>query len=99
MIEHCDEIAGINIVERIGGPEGYNLILACIKFSFPFAFLNGATSYASFCVELLHVHYSAGYFHKNLKTYLFTTPQKDSNTNFALDTQREIDHQDAFTKI
>lgn len=43
MMEHCDEIAGINIAERIGGPEGYNLLLACIKSSLPFAFLNGAT--------------------------------------------------------
>ena len=34
-------------------------------------FLNGETSYASFCVDLLHVHHTSEFFHKNL----FTTPQ------------------------
>ena len=95
MLTHCDEILGISIAERIGGPEGYALLLACVKSSLPFSFLNGATSYASFCVELLHVHYTAGPFHQSMKLSLFTTPHKDSNVNCALDTQREMDHQEA----
>jgi hypothetical protein len=51
---HCGEILGISIAERTGGADGYNLLLGCVKSSLPFAFLNGATSYASFCVDLLH---------------------------------------------
>ena len=95
MMAHFDEVVGISIAERIGGSDGYSLLLACVKSSLPFAFLNGSTSYASFCTELLHIHYSAGHFHQNLKQSLFTTPHKESSVNFALDTQREIDHQDA----
>jgi hypothetical protein len=41
------------------------------------------------CVDLLHVHYTSGFVHKNLKQSLFTTPHKDSTINFALDTQVE----------
>ena len=95
IMRHCGEILGISIAERTGGADGYNLLLGCVKSSLPIAFLNGATSYASFCVDLLHVHYTSGFFHKNLKQSLFTTPHKDSTINFALDTQREMDHQDA----
>ena len=95
MMVHCDEILGISVAERMGGAEGYNLLLACVKSSLPFSFLNGATSYASFCVELLHCHYSAGPFHQKMKQCLFSTPHKDSEVNFALDTQREMDHQEA----
>ena len=95
IIRHCGEILGISIAERTGGADGYNLLLGCVKSSLPFAFLNGATSYASFCVDLLHVHYTSGFVHKTLKQSLFTTPHKDSTIHFALDTQREMDHQDA----
>ena len=95
MMAHFDEVVGICIAERIGGSDGYSLLLACVKLSLPFAFLNGSSSYASFCTELLHIHYSAGPFHQHLKQSLYTTPHKDSNVNFALDTQREMDHLDA----
>lgn len=61
----------------------------------PFSFVNWATAYASFCVELLHAHYSAGTFHQRLKETLFSTPHKYSKVNLALDTQREMDHRDA----
>ncbi|CAG2249137.1 unnamed protein product [Mytilus edulis] len=95
LLKHCTEILGISIAERIGGIDGYNLLLGCVKSSLPFAFLNGASSYASFCVDLLHVHYTSGVFHTNMKQCLFTTPHKNSNVNFALDAQREMDHLDA----
>ncbi|CAG2195990.1 unnamed protein product [Mytilus edulis] len=91
MMQHCDEIVSISITERLGGPNGYNLMLACVKTSLPFAFLNGATSYASFCVDLLYCHYTAGVFHKK-KESLFSTPYKHSSVNIALDTQKEMDH-------
>ena len=71
IMRHCGEILGISITERTGGADDYNLLVGYVKSSLPFAFLNGATSYASFCVDLLHVHYTSGFFHKNL----FTTPQ------------------------
>ncbi|XP_076084880.1 uncharacterized protein LOC143055600 [Mytilus galloprovincialis] len=97
LMQHCEEVFGISIAERMGGSSGYNLLLGCVKSSLPFSFLNGATSYASFCTDLLHVHYTAGTFHQNMKQSLFSTPHKDSDVNFALDTQREMemDHQDA----
>jgi hypothetical protein len=52
IMRHCGEILGISIAERTGGADGYNLLLGYVKSSLPFAFLNGATSYASFCVDL-----------------------------------------------
>ncbi|CAC5371194.1 unnamed protein product [Mytilus coruscus] len=70
-------------------------MLACVKTSLPFAFLNGSTSYALFCVDLLYCHYTAGVFHKCMKESLFSTPHKHSSVNFALDTQREMNHLDA----
>ncbi len=95
MMTHCDEILAISVAERIGGPDGYNLLLAAVKASLPFSFLSGASSYASFCCELLHQHYSAGVFHGNMKKNLFSTPYKGSTFNFALDSQREMDHKEA----
>ncbi|VDI03024.1 Hypothetical predicted protein [Mytilus galloprovincialis] len=80
--------------KRLGGPDGYNVMLACVKKSLPFAFLNGATTYASLCVDLLYCHYTAGVFRRCMKESLFLAPQKHSNVNFALDIQRDIDHLD-----
>ncbi|CAC5421315.1 unnamed protein product [Mytilus coruscus] len=89
LMRHCEEVFGISIAERMGDPVVTTFFL---KSSLPFSFLNGATSYASFYTDLLHVHYTAGTFHQNMKQSLFSTPHKD---NDALDTQREMDHQDA----
>lgn len=97
MMHHCDEIVAISIAEKIGGPDGYHLLLTAVKRSLPFSFLNGASSYAAFCVDLLYEHYGAGTFHQNMKMSLFSTPYKDGNVNIDLDTQREMDHKDAIT--
>ena len=65
-----------------------------MKSSLPFAFLSGASSYAGFCVKLMKEHYIAGPFYQKLKATLFSTPHKDTQSNFALDAQREMDHWD-----
>lgn len=80
------------VAERIGGVDGYNLLLASVKSSLRFSFLNGASSYAGFCVRLLIEHYKTSHVHKNMKMTLFSTPHNDSDVNFGLDTAREIDH-------
>ncbi|CAC5397539.1 unnamed protein product [Mytilus coruscus] len=54
MMEHCDEIIAIAVAERIGGPDGYKLLLASVKPSLPFSFLNGASSYADGPKELIN---------------------------------------------
>ena len=95
IMNHCDEIGGIQLTERIGGPQGYSLLLALVTNSLPFSFLNGASSYAGFCIQLLYEHYQASFFHKRMKECLFTTPHKGFASNFALDAQREMDHRDA----
>ena len=95
MMMHADEIVAIITAERSGGPGGYSLLLAAVKNSLPFSFINAATSYAQFCLQLVHEHYGAGTFHRHLKEALFTTPHNHGETLFALDTQREIDHRHA----
>ena len=94
MMKHCDEITAIALSERLGGNDRYNLLLAAVKSSLSFSFLNGATSYAAYCTRLLHIHLKCGHFYKNMKASLFTTPHKGSSINYALDAQREMDHQD-----
>ena len=94
MMRHCDDVIAIALAERLGGPDGYQLMLAAVKHSLLFSFVNGATSYAPFCVKLLFHHYSAGYFHRCMKQTLFTTPIKASTRNFSTDTKREMDHLD-----
>ena len=94
MMPHCDEVCAISFAERLGGDEGYNLLLSAVKTSLPFAFLNGSSSYAAYCTKLLHEHFKCGPFYQKMKSTLFTTPYKGSNVNFALDAQRELDHQD-----
>ena len=94
-MRHCDEIVGLSIAERMGGTQGYNLLLSIVKTSLPFAFVNGAASYGKFSIHLLCEHFSAGYFHQQLKASLFSTPHRGSDTNFSLDSQREMDHRDA----
>ena len=92
ILLHCNEIVSIAIAERLGGEDGYNLLLSAVKSSLRFSFLNGATSYAGFCVRLLLEHNKASHFHQNMKQNMFSTPHNESNVNFGLDTAREIDH-------
>ena len=92
ILSHCNAIVAIAVVERVGGVDGYNLLLASVKSSLRFSFLHGASSYAGFCVRLLIEHYKTSHFHKNMKMTLFSTPHNDSDVNFGLDTAREIDH-------
>ena len=92
LMSHCDEIVAIAIAERVGGPEGYNLLLASVKSSLSFSFLNGASSYGAFCIRLLYEHSVCSPFHKRMKETLFSQPHNNSKANFGLDTCREIDH-------
>ena len=92
LMLHCDEIVAIAISERVGGPEGYNLLLASVKSSLSFSFLNGASSYGAFCIRLLYEHSICAPFHKRMKQTLYTQPHNNSSANFGLDTCREIDH-------
>ncbi|MEW8546925.1 MAG: hypothetical protein AB2693_25705 [Candidatus Thiodiazotropha sp.] len=95
MMKHCDDIVAVSFAERLGGRQGYQLLLAAVKSSLPFSFVNGASSYGPYCVQLLCQHYSAGYFHEKLKETLYTTPIGNSTKNFACDTKREMDHLEA----
>ena len=95
MLNHCIHVVAISIAERLGGPDGYSLLLYAVKESLLFSFLNNATSYAPYCVQLLYTHFSASYFHRNMKEALYSTPIKQSNRNFACDTKRELDHLEA----
>ncbi|CAC5356707.1 unnamed protein product [Mytilus coruscus] len=56
--------------------------------------LGGNTGY-NFLGALLIQHYSAGHFHQCLKKALYSTPIGNSLVNFACDSNREMDHQDA----
>lgn len=92
MMTNYDEIVAIAIAERIGGPDGYNLMLASVKSSLAFSFLNGASSYGAFCIRLLFEHSLCAPFHKRMKETLFSQLHNNSSVNFGLDTCREIDH-------
>ncbi|CAC5360077.1 unnamed protein product [Mytilus coruscus] len=89
---HCDNIVAIAVSERIGEEKGYNLLLANVKSSLPFSFLNNASRYAGFCIRLILAHYSASPFLQKLKHSLYSAPHNDSPIIFELDTSREIDH-------
>lgn len=95
MMQHCDEVVAVYLAERLGGNDGYDLLLSAVKSSLLFSFLNGASSYGPFCARLLIQHYEAGYFHQCMKKTLFSTPIGNSSSNFACDSKREMDHQDA----
>ena len=95
MLNHCNHVVAISMAERLGGPDGYSLLLYAVKESLTFSFVNNATSYAPYCVQLLYAHFSASYFHRNMKETLYSTPIKQSNRNFACDTKRELDHLEA----
>ena len=95
MLIHCNHIVAISLAERLGGPDGYSLLLYAVKESLLFSFLNNASSYAPYCVQLLYTHFSASLFHRNMKEALYSTPIKQSTRNFACDTKRELDHLEA----
>ncbi|KAK3610775.1 hypothetical protein CHS0354_028179 [Potamilus streckersoni] len=93
LMNHCD--VGLLIAEIIGGTHGYNLQLSTVNASLLFAFVNGAASLRKFYIHLLCEHVSAGYFCHQPRASLFATPNRGSDTNFSLNSQREIDHRDA----
>lgn len=95
MMRHCSHVLAISLSERIGGVEGHSLLMAVVKDSLPFSFVNNASSYAPFCVKLLYHHKKAGFFHQCLKQTLYSTPFRESTRNFACDTKRELDHIEA----
>ena len=95
MMNHLDHVLAIALAERLGGNDGYNLLLASTKQHITFGFLNGASSYAPYCVQLLYAHGSLGPFYQNMKASLFSTPIKGGIVNLATDTKRELEHQDA----
>lgn len=87
MMTHYDEVA-VYFSDRLGGVDGYDLLLGTVKSSLLFYFLNGAYAYGPFCARLLLEHYSAGHFHQHLKRTLYTTPIGNSSANFASDSKR-----------
>ena len=94
MMTHLEMPGAVALAERLGGREGYNLLTAYVKSALPFSFLNGASSYAPFTLQLLYHHHRVGPFDQNLKQCLFSTPLNDrSSVNMACDTKREHDHQ------
>ncbi|KAH3719672.1 hypothetical protein DPMN_062526 [Dreissena polymorpha] len=95
IMTHCDEVCAIAFAERLGGPQGYNLLLAALKSSLPFSFQNGESSYAAFPTKLLHEYYKSGIYYQNMKHSLFSTPIRGSKVNCLFDIQREMDHKDA----
>lgn len=99
MLTHCNQVVAVHLSERLGGLDGYNLLLAALKQSLPFTFLNGASSYAPYCTLLLYEHGRSGVVHSNMKKHLYSTPWKHSTKNFAIDTRREMDHRDAHRAI
>ena len=40
----------------------------------------------------MNEHYTTGPYYRRMKEILFSTPHKDTQSNFALDAQREMDH-------
>ena len=94
IMRHCIDISAVSLAERLGGSQGYQLLLAAVKSSVAFSFVNGASSYGPYCVQLMYHHYSAGHFHQKLKETLYTTPFGNSSKNFGCDTKREMDHLD-----
>ena len=92
---HMDEIVSMYIAERVGGRQGYDLVLGVVKQALPFGFVNGRCSYAPMCAETLHINQQAGEFWEKAIADLFSLSHKGSKANFALDTIRERDHKEA----
>ena len=49
IMKHCDKVVAVALAERLGGKKGYELLLATVKISLAFAFINGASSYGPYC--------------------------------------------------
>ena len=96
MLKHIDIVLAVHLAERLGGKEGHALLRASLKIYLPFGFLNGASSYGPYCVQLLYEHYRAGIFYQSMKSCMFSTPMTNSNTNSATDTKRELEHLDIY---
>lgn len=94
MMNHCDQVIGLSLCERIGGSHGYSLLTSIVKSSLPFLYVNGGSSYAPSCTELLRIHSTCGKYYQHFKETMYTTPIRNSNRNFACDTKREIEHRD-----
>ena len=99
MLKYCNIIVTIKLAERMGGKEGFLLLLTAVKKSLPWSFLNGATCYGPFCVHLLHAYYSSSVYHQNLVHVMWSTPIKNGTVNHGPDTKRELFHQDATPAI
>lgn len=93
MMQHCDEVIAVMISERMGGDDGYALLLNTVRSSLAFSFVNGASSYGPYCVQLLSAHEECGHYYQAMKRTLYSTPVDNSICNFACDTKRELDHQ------
>ena len=89
---HCDEVVALYIAERMGGYDGYQLLLSTVKQSLVFQFVNGACSYGPLCTQLIYEYYTCGAFHQGMKHTMYSTPFGKSSNNFATDTKREMDH-------
>ena len=63
MMQHFDYVVEVTFPEWLGGPDGYDLVVAAIKEMLKFSFVNNVTSSAQYCVQLLHKHLSARYLH------------------------------------
>ena len=99
MLFHCNIITAMRLAERMGGKDGFNLLLAAIKKSLMWSFVNGASSYAPFCTQLLYEYYRAGEFHKAQIHEMWSTPIKNGKVNHGPDSRRELFHQDATPAI
>ncbi len=95
MMLKCENVVAVSFSERLGGPQGYNLLLATLKTSLCSTFLDGGVSYGPFTVQLIGVHLECGPFYQKLKCCLFSTPRPGSTVNFSGDTKRELDNKDA----
>lgn len=95
LLIHLDEVVSLYMAERLGGTQGYSLVLGVAKQSLPFAFVAGTAAYAPMVTELLHQHSKASPFHKRAVASLFSISHQGSEANFALDAIRELEHKDA----
>ncbi len=95
MMLKCENVVAVSFSERLGGPQGYNLLLATLKTSLCSTFLDGGVSYGPFTAQLIGVHLECGPFYQKLKICLFSTPRPGSTVNFSGDTKRELDNKDA----
>ena len=89
MMRHCDDVFAIYLSEPIREKDCYGLLLAAVKSSLLFSFVNNASTYARRCVRLLCCQFSTGYYHRCLKE-LHSTQFRESNRNFACDKKREF---------